>query len=266
MKQLDINELREIQLEILDVVTKFCDEHEITYWLDGGNLIGAIRHKGYIPWDDDIDLGMLRPDYEKFMRLFNESNTRYKFVCFELDSNFYMPFGKVFDTETVMYEPDEKGIKTAVFVDIFVYDNAPDDEGKTNGMFRKRNICYAGNLLRQTRMLQKPSGNILRQLAVYVMRAAVRIFPRNYFVRKMVENSKRYINADTKRIGNFLGETRMTCRKEVFRSFTLGEFEGRHYKIPIGYDEYLREFYGDYMQLPPVEKRVPKHKLKAYRK
>ena len=128
MKQLDINELRAIQLEILDYVAKFCDEHEIKYWLDGGNLIGAIRHKGYIPWDDDVDVGMLRADYEKFMLMFNENNTRYRFTCYELNRSFYLPSGKVTDTETVLYEPDEKGIKTAVYVDIFVYDNAPDDD------------------------------------------------------------------------------------------------------------------------------------------
>ena len=89
MHELSLDELRKIQIEILDVVVKFCDDHEINYWLDCGTLIGAIRHKGYIPWDDDIDIGMLRPDYEKFMKLFNEENTRYKFMCYELDEKFY---------------------------------------------------------------------------------------------------------------------------------------------------------------------------------
>ena len=106
MHELSLDELRKIQIEILDVVSKFCDDHEINYWLDGGTLIGAVRHKGYIPWDDDIDLGMLRPDYDKFMRLFNEHNTRYKFHCIENDPKFYVPFGKVLDTETILYEPD----------------------------------------------------------------------------------------------------------------------------------------------------------------
>ena len=80
MKQVTGEQLKKIQLEILDVVTQFCDANGIRYWLDSGTLLGAIRHKGYIPWDDDVDLGMLREDYERFLSIFNKSNDRYRAV------------------------------------------------------------------------------------------------------------------------------------------------------------------------------------------
>ena len=264
MRQLSIDELKTIQLRILDVVSAFCEEKGIAYWLDGGTLIGVVRHKGYIPWDDDIDVGMLRPDYDRFISEFNKEGGRYKVVCYENDHNFYQSFAKVMDTETILYEPDEKGRKLSINIDIFIYDNAPDDDAAVNNMFRKRNRYYICNVARQARIFQRPKGNLIRRLCVYALRTAVRIFTRNYFVRKMIENSKRYVNADTRRIGNFVGVARMTCDKRVFKSFVDGEFEGGKYKIPVGYDEYLREFYGDYMQLPPVEKRVSTHIFKAY--
>ena len=264
MHQLSVDELKTIQLEILDAAAKFCDEHNIKYWLDCGTMLGAVRHKGYIPWDDDIDLGMLRPDYDRFIATFNTYSERYKVVCFENNPNFFVPFAKVMDTRTVLYEPDEKGQKLCINIDIFTYDNSPEDERALNDMFRKRNIFYICNVARQARIFQKPKGGILRRLCVYVLRLAVRVFPHNYFVRKMIENSKRYVHASTERVGNFFGVARMTCSKRVFASFTDCEFEGKQYKIPAGYDEWLRGFYGDYMELPPVEKRISTHIFKAY--
>ena len=104
MRKLTSQELRQNQIEILDAVTDFCDKNDIKYWLNGGTLIGAVRHNGFIPWDDDIDLGMLRDDYDKFTKLFNASNTRYKFRCLELDPKWHLVFGKVYDVQTVLYE------------------------------------------------------------------------------------------------------------------------------------------------------------------
>ena len=76
MREINTEELKKIQVEILDVMSQFCEKHGIQYWLDWGTLLGAIRHKGYIPWDDDVDTGMLRKDYDIFMKLFNEENDR----------------------------------------------------------------------------------------------------------------------------------------------------------------------------------------------
>lgn len=263
MKRINRDELKQIQLQILDAVTAFCEENNISYWLDCGTMLGAIRHKGYIPWDDDIDIGMLRPDYERFSALFNqENNTRFRFSSIDSDENFLYPNGKVLDTETVLYEPDRKGIKLSVNVDIFVYDNAPDSDAAVEKQYNKRDRY---RLLHQLRIMKnKPHGNFVRRWTVYGARFLLKIFPKNYFMKKISKNAKKYNNIVTERVGNFTSFARMTCDKSVFSSFVYAEFEGRRYRIPQGYDAWLKAFYGDYMQLPPEEKRVSHHSFEAY--
>lgn len=269
MRQIDVEELKRIQLEIIDVVMKFCDENNISCWLSGGTLIGAIRHKGYIPWDDDIDLGMLRPDYNKFMKLFNTHNTRYKFVCYENDDKFYMPFGKVFDTSTVLYEPDEKGIKMAVNIDIFVADNAPDDDKALRKMLMWQKIYRSLHMGRVFPAFAPPNGNMFRKICVYAFRILMHmipqvILPKNYFAGKLVKLSKTYADTNTKRVGDFVGAHYLAVDRSLFSDTVYGEFEGRKYKLPVGYDSWLRGLYGDYMQLPPEDERISHHHFKAF--
>ena len=135
MRKIDLEEQKKIELEILDVVDKFCREHDIKYGLCYGSLIGAVRHKGFIPWDDDIDIAMLRPDYDKFMELFNKFNTRYQCKSAELDKNFTRPFMRVSDTNTLLYDTKRKFF---ISIDIFCWDNAPDDDKALEEMFRRK--------------------------------------------------------------------------------------------------------------------------------
>lgn len=263
-KQINDKELRAIQLAILRTVADFCDAHDIKYWLDFGTLIGAVRHKDYIPWDDDIDIGMLREDYDRFMRLFNAENERYKFCSYETDKKFYFPFGKVLDTETVLYEPDRRGAKLAVNIDIFPYDNAPAPHSvKVARMFKTRDRCNIGEVAK--RHHGKVRGGMLRRLAVACLRLWVRLFPRDRYVKKIVKNAKKYAGKVTGYVADFSGsQTYFVCDKSLFTAFTDGTFAGSTYKIPQEYDAVLRMTYGDYMQLPPEEQRVSHHKYEAY--
>lgn len=262
MKRIEAEELKTIQLQILSEVCSFCEQQKIQYWLDNGTLLGAVRHKGYIPWDDDIDIGMLREDYDRFMNLFNQYNTRYKFYCIENNPHFLYPHGKVLDTMTVLYEPDKKGNKLSVNIDVFVYDNAPNDDKKVEKMYDHRDKYRRLQELRCAK--NRPHGNIIRRICVYIVRAALHLFPRNYFVKKILKNSKKHVNANTTRVGNFMSYSRIACDKSIFNEFIKVEFEGKEYNAPIGYDEWLRAFYKDYMKLPPEEKRVSHHTFEAY--
>ncbi|MBQ7155793.1 MAG: LicD family protein [Synergistaceae bacterium] len=270
MRQIGIDELRKIQLEILDVVMKFCEEHDILCFLDGGTLLGAVRHKGYIPWDDDIDVGMLRPDYNKFMKLFNENNTRYKFWSLENDPECIQPFGKVFDTSTEYYEPDRRtGNKSAVNIDIWPMDNAPDDDRALKKMFCRQYILrnlHAGRFLP---MFAHPNGNIFRKIVAYSVRIPmnlipVSVIPKNYFARKILKNAMIYSSVSTRRVGSFMGFHELAMDRAKFEKFTYAEFEGGKYKIPSGYDEWLTKLYGDYMKLPPESKRKTHHHFEAF--
>lgn len=261
MEKIDGDRLKKIQLEILDVVTQFCDANGIRYWLDSGTLLGAIRHKGYIPWDDDIDLGMLREDYERFVSAFNESNDRYRVLSFEWNPDFGFPFAKVCDTTTVLYEPDERGSKLAVNVDIFPYDRAPDDDAVANEMFDRRDALRRVYSIRHDRVFGNPVTKALRGLR----KVAYRLFRPNVTVQQMIDNATRFAKVDTKRVGDFTGFSRMMCDRRVFDSFVEVEFEGKQYKAPVGWDEWLTCYYGDYMQLPPENERVTHHSFVAYR-
>ena len=205
---------------------------------------------------------MLRPDYNKFIELFNEKNgsERYKFECIEKDKHYHLPFGKVMDNTTVFYQNKHE---FSVNIDIFPFDNAPDDDKIKEKMYNKMHLLYNLDAIQTADF--RPKGNMFRRLAVYIVRTILRLFPENYFIKKIAMNAVKYAELNTKCICNFIDQTKMSlCDKSVFNSLIDGEFEGKLYKIPVGYDQLLKALYGsDYMQLPPVEQRVH-HEFEAY--
>lgn len=262
MREILLDELKKTQIEILDVVDTFCRENNINYWLDSGTLLGAIRHGGYIPWDDDIDIGMLRKDYDFFLKKFNEKNERYKVYSIENNKNFPYPFGKVLDTHTILYEPNEQGVKLSVNIDVFIYDNAPNDDKIINKMYKKRdfyNKIYHF-LLYKTKLYNVDKLNPVKNT---IKKICSKISP-CFFCRKIVKNSKKYMYKETDWVGNFLCVTKIKAPKEIFDEYVEVNFEGKNYKAPIGWDRWLTCFYQNYMELPPIDKRVSHHLFKAY--
>lgn len=265
LEEMSLEDLKKIQLEILDYVSSFCEKNKINYWLDCGTLLGAVRHNGYIPWDDDIDIGMLREDYDKFIKLFNKQNDKYKVYSIENNKKFNYPYAKVLDTTTVLYEPDMKyGKKSCINIDVFVYDNAPDNDKKLEKIFKKRDFLLICNVVKTSPHFATKS-NFVQKILRYVGYYAFKILPVGFFSKLIISNSSKYKNYNTRRVGNFTSYSKVVAEKEIFSSFIKMPFEGNEYNVPIGYDKWLKLFYKDYMQLPPVEKRKSTHKFVAFK-
>lgn len=262
MRKIEMAELRERQMEILDYVAQFCDDHGIRYIIEGGTMLGAIRHGGYIPWDDDIDVGMLREDYQRFTELFpREAKEDYVFACAETVDKWHLPFGKVMDTNTLL---TQDGHDLGINIDIFPYDDSPADPELMKKMYAKRDRLKGLNAAQIRK--EKPSGNLARRIAVYGIRAVLRCFPEYYFIRRIEKNAQRFNGKGYENLATFTGESKVTtCKKEWILDRKLVPFENRTYKIPVNYDSWLRSFYGEYMQLPPEDKRKH-HTFEAYLK
>lgn len=123
-KEITMEELRAIQLDILDKIHAFCTEHGIRYSLGGGTLLGAVRHKGYIPWDDDIDIMLPRPDYERFLKEFDGKYAELNLQHYGNDNTCCIPFAKVYDNRTVLIE---KLQKSGIYIDVFPIDGLPEE-------------------------------------------------------------------------------------------------------------------------------------------
>ena len=137
----DIHELRQIQIGILDEVHQYCEAHGLRYFLSSGTLIGAVRHKGYIPWDDDIDVYMPRKDYERFLREF-KGNEQYKLLNPAKEPHYYYTFAKVIDLRTRMVEDETVGFEIGVYMDIFPVDYVPDDMKEREHVFKSKKLLY----------------------------------------------------------------------------------------------------------------------------
>lgn len=262
MKELTVSQIKEIQINILKVIAEYCDNNGITYFLGSGTLIGAVRHQGYIPWDDDIDLLMPRPDYEVFIAAFNRDNSTYKVFSNENTSTYCYPFAKVSDQRTLLVEAlnvNFEGI--GVNVDIFPIDGLPESKKEQVKLFKK--ITIIKNLLTYS---STPIRSERKAYKNWILRA-IKLINANYLVNKLssLAKSNSYNNAEEVGMIVWSSNKSIPCvSKGVFETYKLERFEGNEYKIPVGYHQWLTKVYGNYMKLPPEDKRISHHDFKAY--
>ncbi|MBO4675430.1 MAG: LicD family protein [Elusimicrobiaceae bacterium] len=270
-KSLVLNEVKQIQLNILLEVADFCDKNKITYFLTAGTLIGALRHKGFIPWDDDIDLVMLRPDYERFIALFNQRAAQSSLrVVSGADKNYPYSYAKVMDERTEMIENQAlfNQFPLGVNIDIFPLDFLTDD-WQTACKWIKHIYRYNWLLEIKHISLDKPRP-WYKQNTIRILQTILKLVPTDWLVRKINTLAQRYATQlRSKYVGQIVLKTkgeREIVEQAWFASTVPVDFEGHRFAAPVGYDAYLKRLFGNYMQLPPKEKQISHHHFKAYYK
>lgn len=250
--------LQEVILNIMQYIDDFCRDNKIEYYIIGGTALGAKRHGGFIPWDDDLDIAMTRPNYEKFCKLFREKSDKENFFLQEGLVDWPCYFSKVRLLGTFLGElEDEKNIpkeKKGIFVDIFPLDNAPDKSLMQHIWYFFGKVLIAHGLLRRG----YDSASIKKKLIMYMT------FPLYFkpFHNLILSFIKSYNDKQTNYIGGFSLISRFKntiTPKNIWGKPVYVDFELTKLQAPADNDTFLRYYFGDYMKLPPVEARGLRH-------
>lgn len=263
-REIQLDELKKLQLDVLMVIDNFCRDNNIKYSLGCGSMLGAARHKGYIPWDDDIDIYLLREEYEKLIKLFPDTYENIKLAALQRDKKWDRAYGKAYDCRTELQDAGNN-YRIGVGIDVYPIDRVPEKEEewkqydkvrrryqriyewKNSMVFRKGRSLWKYAFLPFTKLFLLPfsSRSIARFIerysmkyneteTPYVFECCQGIFQKNRFKRSALEN-----------IIDMPFEDRIVCGMR-------------------DYDEYLSNGYGDWRKLPPKEKQVPHHVFKAW--
>ena len=262
MKQISFEESRNIMHEILKDIDAFCRKEGINYTLGEGSLIGAVRHRGMIPWDDDMDILMLRENYDRFIASYKSE--KYEIQQYDYKLNSWFLVVKVVDPRTIIRINDTGEEPYGLWVTIFPIDNAPDDDEELKRM--EENIRNNMRLFGVRNNPWRRERSFMRNILVYLFHLILLPFSKDYWHNKAEREMKKYNNIKTQRRGQFAiwGHRPWVCAASAFDEYIDADFDGINCLIIKGYDDYLKCQYGDYMQLPPVEQQVPKHEYTAY--
>lgn len=260
-KTLDENALKklhEVQLHMLKDVAQFCDENHITYCLSSGTLLGAVRHHGFIPWDDDVDIAMPRKDFEKFMAISDKLPNGYVCLSTRLNPEYPLSAMKVKKQGTVMIEPDQRHLKInqGVWIDIFPLDRVNDVEE-----FPKRAHHYK---IMTMVLLDKAGMHSPAKLRTKFFCKMLGLLG----VKKLDQYRTYFMTKEEKGKGNKLvsltdpiGWEKLLFDESVYFPLKKIKFEDEFFYVPAKCDEWLTSAYGDYMTPPPIEKRTSKHHI-----
>lgn len=258
------NRLSPLQIKLLEMMKwfhAFCEEHSIKYYVLGGTLLGAIRHEGFIPWDDDIDVGLPRKDYEKFQQLMNGSRGQYVLETpTSSNKDFCYTYSKIYDTHTTYVENKRIKVVRGVFLDVFPLDGLGENEIEARENYkrieRKYNLvlCLTGGI-REGRKWYK-------NLAVRCLRLIPRfMLDEKHIIQQLDKDCAEHDFNDSKWGGNLMGAWRFkeVMPREIMGKPTLYKFEDMQVFGAEKADAYLTNIYGDWRKLPPKEKQVTHH-------
>lgn len=271
LKAISQQEHKRIMLEMMIEFADFCDKNNLTYYLDAGTLIGAVRHKGFIPWDDDVDLNMPQPDYDRLCELVKPTGGYINdHIAVDFPDNTLYPYLKITDKRTLLIEfPDTNPMKVNVYMDLF------PKYGIAKRSVSAKMLCKISELLGLIHWVnkysvdawQRPSQNLFKKAAAKIIKALT-INPSwaaNVQNRLMHAYARRHPLETCEFVTTLTnGEYHKLAPRNCFEGYTLLEFEGHMFKAPADFDTYLRCLYpGDYMQLPPENKRIH-HNIEVY--
>lgn len=260
LTQEELKSVQAVQLELMDEVHRLCEKHHVTYYLIAGSLLGAVRHRGFIPWDLDIDVGMPREDYERFRQLCGaELNAAFIYRDHSTEKMFTRPHALICKRNTTLklkYDRLNKFNENyGIYMDIFPLDKAPNDIA---ARLRHGKRLLKIKRFKQYRIPYSYSSSPLKRLAHRIVSAALCWIPVSAINRFQESVMRIYEHDDTDYLCSMASgySYRKQCMKrEIYGSPVLLEFEGRRYCAPARYREYLTQLYGDYMTAPPAEER-----------
>lgn len=264
MKEMAIQEIRAVQLQILNRVDAYCRKNEVKYFLAWGTLLGAARHGGYIPWDDDIDLMMFRPDYDKFRASFAQASDGHGLEVRPMEGavGWPYPFTKVSDLRTRICEDSDLSVPIGVNIDIFPIDGHAATAGRT--WLQEQEIRLVRGLLVLKSVAYRPGRAPRKRLMLRAAKLALRRVPAWSLVAWFSRCARRYEASPGGRIGVRVGPSDWGVPYGAIGSPKETSFEGRNYWGPEDMRKVLTSIYGDYMRLPPVEQQVTHHRFSAF--
>lgn len=260
-----MDDIKKVLLDTLCEFHAFCEKNNLEYFLIGGTLLGAVRHEGFIPWDDDIDIAMPRKDYDKLAELSHKFNYPLKFRSPDNERDYIHPFAKLTNERILIEEGAENPFRSGVWIDIFPLDTTFNSilfqKIHFSAVYRLRlllDLKYDKRSLEDFSIVKKIVAKPLRPIAKLIPKKIInRAFSVNETVPSCVFNKQQYL-------ANLYGAwgAKEIAPTEIFKEKVLYNFEGKNFWGPKNADFWLSKVYGDYMEPPPEDKRGSHHKIK----
>ncbi len=265
MQELTLKEIQQSSYQILKKIKEICDSNNITYFLDYGTLIGAIRHEGFIPWDDDIDISLPRKDYEKLVNLCIQDPSiiaPFELLHYKTNKNYIYPIARINDPSYYTDYQNAKDYGLGAFVDVYPVDGINiNDKKHLKKLLHLNNIIYVAGHKHMSK-----ARNLLRNIPKFIFFIITRFTNLNKLIAKVDKLSQKYDFDNSNIVSACVIESCQHFEKTDYTNPILHKFEDELFNIPQNYDKHLRSYIGDYMQLPPKEERVGHHFYKMYKK